>query len=171
MHPLPPAQLAEWFRQYAARLVLYARQWLPAELAEDVVQDVFVQMMAKDHVPRHPQAWLYRAVRNRAIDGLRSRTHRRQRERAVAEQRPDYFTLSLANRLDAHEVQRVLEGLHGEQREVIVLRLWGGLTLEETAHVVGCSTATAHRRYHAGLTTIRKQLESASCAIPDILTK
>jgi RNA polymerase sigma-70 factor (ECF subfamily) len=46
-----------------------------------------------------------------------------------------------------------------ELREVIVARLWGGLTFAEIAEMVGCSLATAQRRYQAGLIELRERLE------------
>jgi DNA-directed RNA polymerase specialized sigma24 family protein len=46
-----------------------------------------------------------------------------------------------------------------EQREVVVARIWGGLTFEELAHLVGCSLPTAHRRYQAGLVALRERLK------------
>jgi RNA polymerase sigma-70 factor (ECF subfamily) len=47
-----------------------------------------------------------------------------------------------------------------EQREVIVARIWGGLTFEDIACVADCSVPTAHRRYHAGLAALRERLET-----------
>jgi RNA polymerase sigma-70 factor (ECF subfamily) len=44
-------------------------------------------------------------------------------------------------------------------REVIVARLWGGLTFEDIARLAGCSLPTAHRRYQTGLTQLRERLE------------
>ena len=53
--------------------------------------------------------------------------------------------------------QPVREGV--DVREVIGARLWGGLTFDEVARLVGCSLATAHRRFQAGLTELRMRLE------------
>ena len=54
---------------------------------------------------------------------------------------------------------RQLAELPLELREVIVARLWGGLTFEEIGQVVGCSLPTAHRRYQTGLAQLRERLE------------
>ncbi len=45
-----------------------------------------------------------------------------------------------------------------EQREVIVAHVWGGLTFAEIAAIVGSSTSAIHRRYQAGLQTLRNLL-------------
>ena len=58
-----------------------------------------------------------------------------------------------------------LERLPGEQREVIVARLWGGLSFEEIAEVAGCSASTAFRRYSAGIDALRQEL-GVPCPTP-----
>jgi RNA polymerase sigma-70 factor (ECF subfamily) len=54
---------------------------------------------------------------------------------------------------------RLLSELPLDQREIIVARLWGGLTFEEVAQLMECSLPTAHRRYHAALAALRERIE------------
>jgi RNA polymerase sigma-70 factor (ECF subfamily) len=63
------------------------------------------------------------------------------------------------DQLDAQEATRLLAELPLELREVIVARLWGGLRFAEIGTLVGCSLATAQRRYEAGLNELKKRLE------------
>jgi RNA polymerase sigma-70 factor (ECF subfamily) len=49
------------------------------------------------------------------------------------------------------EVERALAGLPVEQREVVVLRIWGGLAFGEIAGVVGERTNTVAGRYRYGM--------------------
>lgn len=153
-----PAQIGQWFEAYGPRLVLYARQWV-GSAADDVVQDAFVSLIGLKAPPDHEQAWLFRAVRNAAISRLRSRKRRKHRETAVAVNVSDMFIVKPNDLLDAAEVSELVSGLPDDQREVVVLRIWGQLTLEATAEVVGTSVATVFRRYQAGLESIRKSLE------------
>lgn len=51
-----------------------------------------------------------------------------------------------------------LATLATEVREVIVARIWGGLTFEQIGQLVGVSTSVAHRRFMAGLKTLRPLL-------------
>ena len=44
-------------------------------------------------------------------------------------------------------------------REVIVARIWGGLTFEQIARLVGCSLTSAYRRYHDGLAEMKERVE------------
>ena len=61
---------------------------------------------------------------------------------------------------DGHDLAIALNQLDDEQREVIVAKIWGGLGFAEIAQMIGTSTATAFRRYEAGLTVLRTKLES-----------
>src|SRR2546423_1274008 len=101
MPQIDPAKMGSWFDAYAGRLVLYARQWLEAQWAEDVVQDVFIRLMAQLREPDNVKSWLFAAVRNAAISAFRSESSRRNRERKVASQGPDWFESHPAGLLDA----------------------------------------------------------------------
>ena len=52
--------------RYAAALELYARQWCHAP--EDVVQEAFLKLVAQRPLPDQPAAWLFRVVRNGALN-------------------------------------------------------------------------------------------------------
>jgi RNA polymerase sigma-70 factor (ECF subfamily) len=139
---------------HAAALRLYARQWTAAP--EDAVQQAFCKL-ATVAAPDDPVAWLYRSVRNAAIDAGRGDRRRRTREERSA--RPErWFDDSAAAGLDAATAVAALEALPGEQREVIVARLWGGLTFDQIAAANGSSVSSAHRRFEAGIAALRVHL-------------
>ena len=140
---------------HAAALVLFARQWTVAP--EDVVQDALIKLAGQLPRPDDPVAWLYRAVRNRAIDTGKADKRRTARESAVA--RPvRWFAEVAIDDLDATTAMAALEDLPGDQREAIVARLWGGMTLQQVALVAGCSISTAARRFEAGIAALRVRL-------------
>ncbi len=147
--------LGALYRQHAPALCLFARQWSDAAL--DLVHDAFVQLARQSNAPDNVQAWLYCVVRNQARSGHRQATRRRERE-ARASVSEQWFS-RVDDQLDAREAVDHLAQLPLEQREVIVARLWGGLTFDEVARLVGCALPTAHRRYHAGLAALRERLE------------
>ena len=65
------------FRQYYPSLIFYATRLVGEEEAEDVVQDVFVELWKrKDHIEigDQIQAFLYRAVYTRALNVLKHRS-------------------------------------------------------------------------------------------------
>jgi RNA polymerase sigma factor (sigma-70 family) len=136
-------------------LILYARQWSSAP--EDVVQEAFLKLVSLPQPPREIVSWLYTVVRHRAIDSGRMARRRQQRETVVA--RPErWFLEDEVDGLDAEAAVAALQCLPIEQREVIVARLWGGLSFEEIGQVVGCSASTAFRRYTAGIDALRQEL-------------
>lgn len=167
MSGIDPGKLAEWFGDRAPGLVLYARQWLDATAAEDVVQEVFVRLMAQPREPANLKAWLYLATRNAAIAAGRSDRRRALRERTVAAERhgagatTPLFHTSPEDRLDAAAAEAALAGLPADQREIVLLRIWGGMTLAEVADVTGHALSTVYDHYRAALARVRKILESS----------
>jgi RNA polymerase sigma factor (sigma-70 family) len=151
---MTPRVLANLIADHAAALVLFARQL--CDCPEDVVQDGFCKL-ATSAAPDDPVAWLYRVVRNAAIDAGRSTRQRAKREQ-VAARSVLWFAESAVDGLDAETAVAALEALAPEMREVIVARLWGGLTLDQIAIAAGCSVSTAHRRYEAGIAALRERL-------------
>lgn len=154
-------RLSEWFDAHAAALALYARQWVGVRLAEDVVQDVFLRLMAQRRMPTNPKAWLFAAVRNAAISGLRSRLRRETREQRSAEGVQPWFDARTDDLMDAGTVQAALATLPREQREPIVLRLWADLTFKEISEVVAEPATTVFERYRSGLQAIRERMEQS----------
>lgn len=143
--------------EHTAPLVLYARQW--CDTPEDIVQDVFLQLMRQSAAPANTMGWLYRAVRNKAINAARSQRRRTRHEAAAAWQGEPWLSCAEADRLDAAAAAQALAGLPLDEREVIVARLWGGLTLEQIAELTGTSVSTVYRRYQQGIAALRERLE------------
>jgi RNA polymerase sigma-70 factor (ECF subfamily) len=149
------AEVAKLIDSHTAALVLSARQWCSEP--EDVVQEAFAKLVRQSRPPVDAAAWLYRVVRNGAIDAFRRARRRQRRESAVA--RPvRWFIEPEVDGLYADTAVAALERLVPEEREVIVARHWGGLSFEQIANVVGCSASTAFRRYTAGVEELRRQL-------------
>src|SRR5687767_11631276 len=146
MSRMDPGELGRWFDAHGARLVLYARQWLPdGAVAEDVVQDVFARLLAEAGGVREVRAWLYRSVRNGAISRVRSEQARVGREKSVA--RREWFQSRGDELIDARAAEEALQRLPLDLREVVVLRIWGQFTLAEVAETVGMPLSTCHERY------------------------
>jgi RNA polymerase sigma-70 factor (ECF subfamily) len=148
-------ELANLVDVHGPALMLYARQWCATP--EDIVQDAFLKLVRLAEPPRQVVSWLYRVVRNGAIDAART-TKRRRRREAVAARPLRWFVEREVDGLDAAHAVATLERLPAEQREVIVAHLWGGLTFEQIAEVAGCSTSTAFRWFDAGITALRREL-------------
>lgn len=151
---MTPERLGFLLDRHAAALELFARQWCASP--EDVVQEAFLKLSQQNPEPLQLTAWLYRVVRNAAISMGRSEKRRQYHE--VVGARTSWFVEDDSRRLDAAAVTDALAALTPDSREIIVAHLWGGLTFEEIAEVAGTSTATAYRRYTAGIEELRNRI-------------
>jgi RNA polymerase sigma-70 factor (ECF subfamily) len=154
-----PQELARLIDTQAPALILYARQWCDAP--EDVVQQAFLDLVRQPAPPRDVTPWLYRVVRNGAIDAARVQRRRQLREAEVARV-ARWFVEPEVEGLDADAAVAALRQLPLEQRESIVAHLWGGLSFKQIGAVAGCSASTAFRRYSAGIDALRERL-GVSC--------
>jgi RNA polymerase sigma-70 factor (ECF subfamily) len=152
---MTPHEFALLVDNHGPRLILFARQWCGTP--EDVVQDAFLKLVALATPPREVVPWLFRVVRNGAMDAGKTARRRKQREAAAA--RPArWFLEAEVDGLDAQAAVAALERLPIEQREVIVARLWGGLSFDQIADMAGCSASTAFRWFSAGIDALRQEL-------------
>jgi RNA polymerase sigma-70 factor, ECF subfamily len=168
---IDPARLTAWFDAHAPGMVLYARQFLgrgdpsaAGGAAEDVVQEVFLRLVTLPSEPGNIKAWLYTAVRNAAIAAARSGARRRRREQGVAEVHPHgrWFQPSPEDLVDAAAAESAIASLPAAQREVVVLRLWSGMTLAEIADVTGASVSGVFNLYRTALAAVRRTMGAES---------
>lgn len=161
--PVPAAKIEQWFHLYAPGLLLYVRQWLDADTAGDVVQEAFIRLLGQTEEPPMVQAWLYRTSRYLVLNTHRDRRRRAVREARIATRGEESFDCRTDERLDAEAVQQALTHLPLEQRETIVLRIWGQMSLAEIGEVTGAPVSTVFNRYRAGLAAIRELLGRSGC--------
>ena len=154
--PVGPDLLGRLADRHAAALELYARQL--CDSPQDVVQEALVQLAGLARGPDDALGWVYCVVRNRALSAARAARRRRRHEREAAGRRSAWFQPSAADAIDAQAAAAALESLPQEYREVVVARIWGGLTFQQIGRMVGSSDSTAHRRYEAALSLLRKKM-------------
>ncbi len=142
-------------REQGAALRLYAATWTRSP--DDCVQQALIKLFAVEPFPENLTAWLFRVVRNEAISLARSERRRRRREQQAAEHN-DLFTPAFDNEVTVDELATALTTLTTDLREVVVAKIWGGLTFAEIAEAVGCSSSAAHRRYQSGLEQLKEKL-------------
>lgn len=165
--PFPDANWRSCYDQLAPKLLLFARQWLASVAdAEDVVQTAFVRFWRHhpDAAPEH-YPLLYAAVRTTALDHLRSIERRCRREsddrvEVLRDDRPWFDAPSaMENRENADDLQNALQMVPREQREVIVLKIWGELTFAQIAQTLDESINTVASRYRYGLDALRRYIK------------
>lgn len=153
---MDPELLVTLIDRHAAALELYAAQWSRAPA--DVVQEAFIKFVQQDPLPEKIVPWLFRTVRNGAISSARSSNRRRNHESTFGTSIQNWFEATAESELDAETATEVLRELPEGEREVIVARIWGELSFDQIAEITEVSSSTAHRRYEAGLQTLREKL-------------
>lgn len=145
-------------------------------LAEDVVQEAFLSLWRRldryDAARGEVRSWLLGIVHNGAIDKLRqSALHERRRassdgleERLQSPERTD---LEVEQREQASEVQTALRALPPEQRRVIELAYFGGLTHTEIAARLELPVGTIKGRMRLGLTKLAGNLSTIEPSTAD----
>jgi RNA polymerase sigma-70 factor (ECF subfamily) len=136
--------------------------------AQDIVQDVFLQMWHKaatyDTGRGSVFAWAATLTRNRAIDRVRMR---KRRAELLAESAPDLQPGSgdetdsaglLWGREKAGAVRAALTALAPEQQKAIELAFFGGLTQQEIAAQLNEPLGTIKARIRRGLLKLRDSL-------------
>ena len=151
---LDAEEVGQLYDHHGRALLAYARVLTPDGLAaEDVVHQVFLRLLRGDiRIRGNPMAYLFRSVRNLALNERR----RHVRETPID---VDWFEGPAGMDDAALALQTALSTLPREQREVVVLRIWGQLTLEETAQAVDASANTVASRYRYALRKLRAQFE------------
>ena len=150
-----------WLDEHGPALVLLARQWTGSHAeAEDVVQDAFVRFWPKRSSARKAEVYLYACVRSAAMDRHRSDARRRKREELVG---PSDNESLFEHRLEQDErreaIEQTLGSLPDEQKEVVIMKIWGQLTFQGIGQALAISANTAASRYRYALTSLRKSLQ------------
>lgn len=166
------AALGELYDRYG-RLALGVAYRMLGErgASEDVVQEAFLNVWRKasGYQPGRGsvRTWLLTIVHNLAIDRRRGR-HRHAVSDvpiddvaySLATDEEDLFA-SVAGMIDAQQMQAALANLPAEQREVIVLAYFGGLTHQEIAGRTATPLGTVKSRMRLGLQKLRGALEQS----------
>jgi RNA polymerase sigma-70 factor (ECF subfamily) len=143
----------------------------PAD-AEDLTQTVFVK--ALEALPRYEArgvpfgGWLFRLARNTVIDHVRTRHDHADLdtllERATADRGPDELTIT---RHQIEAMSKALELLTDEQRDVIALRFFAGLSARDAAVAMGKQEGTIRGLQFRAIAALRRELGLGEAAGPD----
>ena len=141
--------------------------------AEDVLQETFwrVWQSAITYQAQRGSvtSWLFRIARNLAIDAYRRRSVRPQAITEMTDTDPILDQLPDPNvdvaeqtqtSLHARQVRIALAALPREQRQVMELAYFYGMTRQEIAEATGEALGTIHTRARLGLQKLREELES-----------
>jgi RNA polymerase sigma-70 factor (ECF subfamily) len=132
-----------------------------AAAAEDVLQDIFLQLWRKpdafDSSRGSLGAWLAVIARHRAIDRLRQRRPETDLEEVVIAGGTDLRD-ETERSLVIEKVRSVLAEMNPDQRKALELAYFEGLTHSEIAEKTGEPLGTIKTRIRSGLQTLRAKL-------------
>ena len=156
-----------WVLAHAPGLLLFARQQSRCEAdAQDLVQEAVVeawQRQADGAVPALPL--VFATIRRRAADWGRRQDRRAAREAAVQAEAPEcWFDASIEEQERCQLIEGAMRKLQSDYREVVTLKIWGGLTFAGIAEALHISANTAASRYRYGLEGLRRALGDRTLA-------
>jgi len=156
--------LEELYDRYGEKLYHYLVLRLGScEDAEDILQETFYRFArysVRWKIVKNPQAFVFRVAHNESNRFLKRQFPRQKRtqlnpnrQNAIASviEGPDESSKNL--------LADSLAALPDEQREVVILKVFEGMTFKEIARICGLSVNTAASRYRYGLSKLRALLE------------
>jgi len=131
------------------------------ELANDVLQDVFVNIWRKiesyDSTKGRLFTWMLNIARNASIDTLRSKTYQNDRKNQSMDNQGEEPLVALVTQVNVDNIgfRKVLAQLRDEQRLLIDLAYFKGYTHEEIAEMENLPLGTVKTRIRSALIQLR----------------
>lgn len=131
------------------------------EVAEEMVQDVFLRLHLKWEEVEQPRAWLYKSLKNRILNHLRDERHMIYDSgdfvASVANEAES--TMESVSRLEAiHVVRGLLDSLPEKDRKLLRLKYFEGMRYREISEQTGQSVGHVGYRLHHLLKSLAKKL-------------
>jgi len=156
------AEIEALYRQHGAALLLYASAISGDQgRGQDAVHQVFLKAIENGSVRQatNKKAYLFACVRNAVLNNAKVQDRYIPLDSA-------WFSPPDRDYAGEQNLRRALGELPNDQREVIVLHVWGELTFLEIADLLGVSSNTAASRYRYALAKLRRSMlaKENSCA-------
>lgn len=164
---------ATLYDRYARAVYTLAAHMLGTSEAEEIVQEVFLRLWTRanqyDHSKGPFNSWLFAIARHRVLDELQRRN---QQQRPIDAERIEYL---LATSTDVEEqaslnersesLIRALKELPEEQRRVLVLSYFGGLSQSAMANRLGWPLGTVKKRTKLAMQKLRRALDNEGSVV------
>ena len=150
------AEIEVLYRQHGPALLLFATAITgERSRAQDLVHQVFLKLMEDGKLRRaeDKKSYLFACVRNAVLN-------ERKRGERQAPLRSDTAWFSPPDRDYAAEqnLRRALNTLPDDQRQVVILHVWGELTFSQIGDLLDISSNTAASRYRYALGRLRDSM-------------
>jgi len=153
------------FERYETILIRYLYNLIGnMELAKDLCQETMTRLIQKPPRGRLQgslRAWLFRVAHNLAMDHLRKASRMADHPPALEDEpddRPDLHQEFTENKIYAR-LRKHIDALPEGQREVLCLRIFGGMRFREVAKAVRLPLGTAIWRMNRAIDSLRQSLK------------
>ena len=160
------AAFETFVRRHQDRCIRLAAVWLDRPgTAEDAVQEALLRAFRGLHRFRFaaaPSTWLFRMLRNVCFEMNR---HSRKHRQRLPEQATPCVPSPLLEETHAEtlrEVRELVGNLPPRQRDVVMLRVFEELSVDDTARVLGCRPGTVKATLHKAMANLRRAHEALS---------
>lgn len=158
------AEIERLYREHGPALLLFALSITgERSRAQDAVHQVFLKLMERGDLSRatDKKAYLFGCVRNHTLN-----EHKRQDRYAPLDTESAWFSPPQTDYAGEENLRRALAALPDDQRQVVVLKVWGGLTFSQIGDLLEVSLNTATSRYRYALGKLRDAMlpRENSCA-------
>ena len=171
--------ISEIIDRYKKRVFDYIRNMVKSEaLADDIFQETFIKIVKSLSENRYVESgkllsWMLRIAHNQVIDYFR----KTKSEAKVSYDNGEVNILNNKNLVDSNieeriiekqqhqTIRRLVERLSAEQKEVVILRHYQGLSFKEIAEKTGVSINTSLGRMRYALINLRKMIEEENLAL------
>ena len=136
------------------------------ELAEDILQEAFVKIWKNfsnyDSTKGRLFTWMLNITRNLTIDTIRSKGYKKQAKIQSSENSVDNISDNTSNpaSFDAIGIRKHLTFLKNDQRQIIDLAYFGGLTQDEISRHLDIPLGTVKTRMRTAIMELRKILRN-----------
>ena len=132
------------------------------ETAEDLTGQIFTKALEHirdfDYAKGKFSTWLYQIARNAIIDHYRSYKETQNID--------DVWDIAANNNIERdadtaaalEKVRNFLRTLPEQQRDVIIMRVWDGLTHKEISEILGITEANSKMTFSRGIAKINKEI-------------
>jgi RNA polymerase sigma-70 factor (ECF subfamily) len=157
--------LEKLVRRFASPLLTFIERMVgDRHRSEELFQEVFLRVWTRRKqykLDRSFRAWLYAIAANRCRDEFRKRsTHEVTAPEIETTPTDDPSATQTAIATEtATIVFTAVTLLPPQQRTIVVLRTWNGLSFGEIAEIVGTAESTVRSNMHRGLASMRRYLE------------
>lgn len=158
--------ISEWFYLYSQDVFNFLVYYSGTLDVEDLVQEVFIKAARGLGAYQHqasPKTWLFSIARNLAIDKARRKdTKISQTAQPLEDSDMDRKTNKspeqiLMDHEEKQELYRIINLQKKKYRDVLILRGIQGLSVSETAHILGCKETAVRTNYHRAIKLLQNE--------------